>query len=280
MSTDPHNGVMERQLMETPAASKLLSTRSRECMRHVMRLLDAAVLQLDQREHTAHATLLEAASLLKEQFDAQGMGEASDARERLLASQAPGPIAHCDASCALRYAEASTPDGLFSHPLDQFRLHRALDYVSSNIDDDITPADLAGIAGYSPSHFARKFALAMGVSPHRYVSRLRLERAMAQLATGKLRLADIALDAHFSSQASFTRAFHRATGLTPKEYQRRRLQSQGAGGVRRQQTMAVLDSTSRGLGASKSRKKTDKCAKDKNALEYSLPSSDLTAGGT
>jgi AraC-like DNA-binding protein len=280
MSADPHNGVMERQLIETSAVSKLFSTRSRECMRHVMGLLDAAVLQLDQREHTAHATLLEAASLLKEQFDAQGMGEAFDGRERLLASQAPRPIAHFDASYALRNAEACSPNAFSSHPLDQFRLRRALDYVSSNIDDDITPADLAGIAGYSPSHFARKFTLAMGVSPHRYVSRLRLERAMAQLATGKVRLVEIALNAHFSSQASFTRAFHRATGLTPKEYQRRRLQSQVAGGFRRHQTMAVVDSTSRGLGTSKSGEETHKCGKDKNALEYSPPRSDLTAAGT
>ena len=63
----------------------------------------------------------------------------------------------------------------------------------------------------------------MGISPHRYISRMRLENAMAELAAGKLPLAEIALNAQFSSQASFTRAFHRATGMTPKEYQRRRL---------------------------------------------------------
>jgi AraC family transcriptional regulator len=49
-----------------------------------------------------------------------------------------------------------------------------------------------------------------------------MENAMAQLAAGKLPLAEIALNAHFSSQASFTRAFHRATGVTPREYRRRR----------------------------------------------------------
>lgn len=43
---------------------------------------------------------------------------------------------------------------------------------------------------------------------------------MGELAAGKLPLAEIALNAHFSSQASFTRAFHRVTGMTPKEYQR------------------------------------------------------------
>jgi len=45
---------------------------------------------------------------------------------------------------------------------------------------------------------------------------------MAELAAGKLPLVQIALNAGFSSQASFTRAFSRATGPTPQEYRRQR----------------------------------------------------------
>jgi AraC family transcriptional regulator len=109
-----------------------------------------------------------------------------------------------------------------AHGLDHIRLRRVIDYIAANIGDDITLVNLAGIAGYSAFHFARKFTLAMGISPGRYISHIRLENAMAELAAGKFPLAEIALNAHFSSQASFTRAFHRATGVTPKEYQRRR----------------------------------------------------------
>ena len=123
---------------------------------------------------------------------------------------------HCDSG-------ACAPIDSSAHHLDPIRLRRVLDYVAANIKDDITLLDLAGIAGYSPFHFARKFTLAMGISPHRYISRLRLEGAMAELAAGKLPLAQIALNAQFSSQASFTRAFHRAIGMTPKEYRRCRL---------------------------------------------------------
>jgi AraC family transcriptional regulator len=122
---------------------------------------------------------------------------------------------HCDGG--VRTSTCSS-----SHHLDHGRLRRALDYIAANTDNDITLAQLAEVAGYSLFHFARQFTLAMGVSPHRYISRMRLEKAMAELAAGKRPLADIALHAHFSSQASFTRAFHRATGMTPKEYRRRR----------------------------------------------------------
>jgi AraC family transcriptional regulator len=122
---------------------------------------------------------------------------------------------HCDSG-------ACAPIDSSAHGLDHVRLRRVLDYIAANIKDDITLVNLAGVAGYSPFHFARKFTLAMGISPHRYISRIRLENAMAELAARKLPLAEIALNAQFSSQASFTRAFHRATGVTPKEYQRRR----------------------------------------------------------
>jgi AraC family transcriptional regulator len=117
---------------------------------------------------------------------------------------------------------SSTPVALDAHPLDHIRLRRVLDYISTNVDDDITLADLARVAGQSPFHFARKFTLAMGVSPKRYVSRMRLDRAMAELAAGKFPLAQIAHNAGFSSQASFTRAFRRSTSITPQEYRRRR----------------------------------------------------------
>jgi AraC family transcriptional regulator len=122
---------------------------------------------------------------------------------------------HCDSG-------ACASINLSADSLDHTRLRRVLEYIEANIADDITLVDLAGIAGYSPFHFARKFTHAMGIPPHRYISRVRLENAMAELAAGTLSLAQIAFNAHFSSQASFTRAFHRATGTTPREYRYRR----------------------------------------------------------
>jgi AraC family transcriptional regulator len=123
---------------------------------------------------------------------------------------------HCDSG-------ACAPTESSAHSLDHIRLRRVLEYIDASFKNDVTLEDLAGIAGYSVFHFARKFTSAMGIPPHRYISRMRLEHAMMELAAGKLPLAEIALNAHFSSQASFTRAFHRAIGMTPKEYRRRRV---------------------------------------------------------
>jgi AraC family transcriptional regulator len=124
-----------------------------------------------------------------------------------------------------RYCEsgASEPAAAETLEVDEVRVRDVLDFISANLADKITLADLAAVAGLSAFHFARMFKHTVGVSPHRYVSRLRLENAMAEVAAGKLSLAQIALNAGFSSQASFTRAFLRATGVTPGEYRQHRL---------------------------------------------------------
>jgi len=72
----------------------------------------------------------------------------------------------------------------------------------------------------SEFHFARVYATTMGMPPQRYVSQRRLAAAKKMIAVGKLPLSEIAFRSGFSSQASFTRAFRRATNMTPGEFRR------------------------------------------------------------
>jgi len=105
-----------------------------------------------------------------------------------------------------------------AYRLDHSRMRRVLDYIDQNLEEEFTVEDLARLAHLSLFHFARMFANTMGMPPQRYVSRRRLEAAMKMIATGKLALSEIAFRSGFSSQASFTRAFRRATNMTPGEF--------------------------------------------------------------
>ncbi len=106
-------------------------------------------------------------------------------------------------------------------PLDNARLTRVLAYIQDHLAEAMTVADLAKVACLSVFHFNRAFAAAMNVPPHRYVKRRQIESAMDLIATERTSLSEIAFDCRFSSQSSFTRAFKRATGITPAEYRRR-----------------------------------------------------------
>jgi AraC family transcriptional regulator len=118
--------------------------------------------------------------------------------------------------------------GLFPHKdleqlshqgLDRRRLTRVREYIDANLEGgSLTIARLAKVASLSRFHFARAFKAAVGKSPHQYVSEHRLEHAKVLLRRGDQSLLDIAIALNFSSQANFTRAFRKGTGMTPGQY--------------------------------------------------------------
>jgi AraC family transcriptional regulator len=105
--------------------------------------------------------------------------------------------------------------------LDRRRLTRVREYIDANLEGgNLTIARLAKVACLSKFHFARAFKAAVGKCPHQYVSGHRLERAKILLRRGDQSLLDIAVALNFSSQANFTRAFRKGTGITPGQYRR------------------------------------------------------------
>lgn len=102
--------------------------------------------------------------------------------------------------------------------LDPLRLRRVLNYIEQNWNLNVPIAELAAIACLSPYHFIRRFHRATGCPPYRYQLTLRIEHAKAVLLQPGRTILDIALECGFSSQASFSRAFRKQTGMSPAIY--------------------------------------------------------------
>ena len=83
---------------------------------------------------------------------------------------------------------------------------------------DITA--LAAIAMVSEAHFIRTFKATFGETPHRYLQRRRVERAMFLLRQTDQTVSDICLEVGFASLGTFSRTFSEIVGESPTAYRR------------------------------------------------------------
>lgn len=95
---------------------------------------------------------------------------------------------------------------------------RVREYCHVHLGEKITLDDLAALCGQGCYPFLRRFTRTVGMTPHAWLLRLRLEHACRRLRSGKEELVTIALDTGFYDQSHFNRAFRKAYGIAPSVY--------------------------------------------------------------
>jgi AraC family transcriptional regulator len=118
----------------------------------------------------------------------------------------------------LRLAGRQLPRPRRPQSLPAAPLRRVLDYLDANLAGAVSLADLAAVARVSVFHFARQFRAAVGEAPHRYLIRLRVERAKGLIREGRLSLAQVAAAVGFADQSHLNRHFKRLAGVTPGQF--------------------------------------------------------------
>jgi AraC family transcriptional regulator len=102
------------------------------------------------------------------------------------------------------------------------RLERAIAYVQRHLDADLSMTRLASVAGISKHYFQRRFAARIGVGAAKFIQLLRLKRASFRLVFDiRSSITDIAFDAGFANAESFTRAFGKTFGQSPRAFRNR-----------------------------------------------------------
>ncbi|MCG9891163.1 MAG: AraC family transcriptional regulator [Thermosynechococcaceae cyanobacterium MS004] len=115
------------------------------------------------------------------------------------------------------YSNLIQPIAAQNRSFTRTQLQQAIDYIHTYLNRDLSLAELASVVNISPTYFASLFKQEMGISPHQYVIRQRVEQAKLMLSKTDLAIADIALQVGFSSQSHLTQQFKRLTGLTPTQ---------------------------------------------------------------
>ena len=100
------------------------------------------------------------------------------------------------------------------------QVQTGIDYIEAHLDFDFTLGEVAKAAGISQWHFQRIFKALTNETLKTYIRSRRLANALEKLLVTDARIIDIALEAGFDSQESFTRAFKKAFDMTPNEYRK------------------------------------------------------------
>ncbi|MEU0833893.1 GlxA family transcriptional regulator [Streptomyces sp. NPDC056231] len=110
---------------------------------------------------------------------------------------------------------------LTAQTADREPLREVQHWITEHLDDDLSVDALAARARLSPRHFARAFRTETGMTPGRYVDRVRLEHARRLLEDTTDGVAGISRTCGYGTPEAMRRAFVKALGTAPAEYRRR-----------------------------------------------------------
>ncbi len=110
------------------------------------------------------------------------------------------------------------------HPMAQ-----AIEMMSGSLDERINISSIAGELQMSESNFSQQFKKHLGVSPQKFFTRLKLEKALTLLKRNTV--TDVAFELGFESPSHFIRLFKENYQTTPKQYQLRGLPAKATAGA-------------------------------------------------
>lgn len=183
---------MDSQAGETFAAATNPIEHGGSWLHSVIGLLDVATQQLESSKEAAQSAIEQATSLLHEQMRPHSR-KGSRASGGLLAWQ----------------------------------VRKVQEYVDAHIAGRVHVLNLSAVVNLSEAHFARMFKQTLGLTPHAFVLRRRLELAAQLMLESTESLTDIALDCGFTDQAHLCKQFRRSMGGTPAAWRRAQVNAAG-----------------------------------------------------
>ena len=103
-------------------------------------------------------------------------------------------------------------------------IQKAINYMEENILENINYEDVAKQVYMSNYHFHRLFSMVTGITANDYIRKRRLSMAGQEISMSNSKVIDISMKYGYDSPESFSKAFVRFHGITPKEAKRSGMQ--------------------------------------------------------
>jgi len=105
-------------------------------------------------------------------------------------------------------------------------VYKVIFYIEQHYNEDLTLEELSKVASFSKYHFHRIFKSIVGVNVSDYIRRVRLSSTTLKFKTNQ-KITEIALDSGYETNSSFSKAFKKYFGITPKEFSQNAKEKKG-----------------------------------------------------
>ena len=96
-------------------------------------------------------------------------------------------------------------------------LIECIELIEANIEQPLTPAELADLVGISKRQLERLFRRYLNTTPARYYLALRIDTARRMLERSSMKIIDVAVACGFKSAGHFSSRYYSSFGVTPRE---------------------------------------------------------------
>ncbi len=121
-----------------------------------------------------------------------------------------------DILCGLLFANKESGD--FPNSSGNSLVTQAVSYIRTHYAEAIDVRGIADLLNISQFHFTRLFKQEVGCPPHEYLTLFRIQRSKELLQGTNLSIAEIAARVGYEYPTSFTSAFQRRVGSSPKDF--------------------------------------------------------------
>lgn len=108
-------------------------------------------------------------------------------------------------------------------PVNIIRINSMIEYILKNYKNKVSLNELVNFSGLSKTYIIRIFSQHMGITPLKYINKIRIEASKDMIINSRDKIKLIANNCGFEDELYFCKAFKKQEGISPTEYRKKNI---------------------------------------------------------